>query len=236
MSLSLLFSLSLSLSLSLSPLLSLLSFSLSLSLSLSLSTFHNVRVSKHELVLITADLRERKRSACVVRHSIDAAIPRESSLLSRLARFKEVLLANHLDCKMNPLFARSIHAKMSTNILDHIRTLAVLLEAKFSDGGSRRAVTAPTRATGGVFFFLPRSATVAENPKKVTKLPGCFSTWSEIQNSKTPSESVKSEQVSFSSKVERNCMTCFFTRFERCGISKKIPSLTLTQLDAELII
>ena len=91
---------------------------------------------------------------------------------------------------MNPLFARSVHPKMSTNILDHVRTLAVLLDAKFSNGGSRRSATAPTRATGGVFFFFPRSATIAENPKKETKLPGCFSNWSEIQNSKTPSESV----------------------------------------------
>ena len=91
---------------------------------------------------------------------------------------------------MNPLFARSVHPKMSTNILDHVRTLAVLLEAKFSNGGSRRAATAPTRATGGVFFFFPRSATIAENPKKETKLPGCFSNQSEIQSSKTPSESV----------------------------------------------
>ena len=119
---------------------------------------------------------------------------RESSpLLSRLARSKEVSLANHLDCKMNPLFARSVHPKMSANILDHVtivRILAVLLEAKFSNSGSRRAATAPTRATGGVFFFFPRSATIAENPKKETKLPGCFSNWSEIQNSKTPSESV----------------------------------------------
>ena len=93
---------------------------------------------------------------------------------------------------MNPLFARSIPSpKMSTNILDHVRTLAVLLEAKFSNGGSRRAATAPTRATGGVFFFFQRSALIAENPKnsKETKLPGCFSNWSKIQNSKTPSES-----------------------------------------------
>ena len=91
---------------------------------------------------------------------------------------------------MNPLFARSVHPKMLTNILDHVRTLAVLLEAKFSNSGSRRAATAPTRATGGVFFFFPRSATIAENPKKETKLPGCFSNQSEIQNSKTSSESV----------------------------------------------
>ena len=61
---------------------------------------------------------------------------RESTpVLSRLARSKEVSLANHLDCIMNRLFARSVHPKMSTNILDHVRTLAVLLEAKFSNDG-----------------------------------------------------------------------------------------------------
>ena len=69
---------------------------------------------------LPTDLRERKQSACVVRQVLDAAIPRVFSLLSRLARSKEVLFANHLDCKMNPLFARSIHPKMSTNILDHV--------------------------------------------------------------------------------------------------------------------
>ena len=79
---------------------------------------------------------------------------------------------------------------MSTNILDHVRTPAVLLEANFSNGGSRRAATAPMGATGGVFFFFPRSATIAENAKKETKLPGCFSKQSQIQISKTPSESV----------------------------------------------
>ena len=116
---------------------------------------------------------------------------RESSpIVSRLTRSTEVLLASHLNCIMNPLFARSIHAKMSTNILDHVRIFAVLLEAKFSNGGSRRAATAPRRTTGGVFFFFPRSATIAENPKKETKLPGCFSNLSEIKNSKTAFETV----------------------------------------------
>ena len=78
---------------------------------------------------------------------------------------------------MNRLFARSVHPKMSTNILDHVRTLAVLLEAKFSNDGWRRAATAPTRATGGVFFFFPRSATIAENPKKRPNYRVVSPTW-----------------------------------------------------------
>ena len=93
-----------------------------------------------------------------------------------------LLIVNHLHCKLNLLFSRSIHPKMSTNVLDHIRALAVLSQGEFSNDGSRRAGTAPVRTTGGVFFFFPRSATIAENSKKETKLPACFSDHSEIQN------------------------------------------------------
>ena len=104
---------------------------------------------------------------------------------------------------MNPLFARSVHPKMSTNILDHVRTLAVLLKAKFSNGGSRRTATAPTRATGGVFFFFPRSATIAVFSKERDQATGLF-----LQLERNPElqdpfrKRFQSEQVSFSSKLK----------------------------------
>ena len=48
--------------------------------------------------------------------------------------------------EMNPRFARSTHSQMSTNILDHVRPLAILLEANFQNRDSRRATAAPPKA------------------------------------------------------------------------------------------
>ena len=129
---------------------------------------------------------------------------------------------------------------MSTNILDHVRTLAVLLEAKFSNGGSRsrRAATAPTRATGGVFFFFPRSATIAENPKKETK-PGyrVVSPTRAKSRTSTPLPKAFSIWASFFFKQTQVKLHDLFLHPVRAvRISKKIPSLKLTQLDAESII
>ena len=119
---------------------------------------------------------------------------------------------------MNPLFAHSIHPKLATNILDHVRTLAVILKGKFSNGGSRRAGTAHTRATGGVFFFLPRSETIAENPKKRPNYRVLSPTGAKTRTARPLPKAFSihwSDQVSFSSKLKRIFTICIFTRCEQ---------------------
>ena len=107
------------------------------------------------------------------------------------------------------LFACSTQSKMSTNILDHVRTLAVILEAKFSNGGSRRAATAPTKATGGANLpLLPTFCNDRWNPNEryQAKL-ACSSAKSELQRSKASPENVHDLSKSFcqanSNEIER---------------------------------
>ena len=56
---------------------------------------------------------------------------------------------------------------MSTNILHHVRILAVILEAKFSKEEQRQHLR--KQQVERVFLSFPRSATIAEIQMKDTK-------------------------------------------------------------------
>ena len=102
---------------------------------------------------------------------------RESSPLSFSSSPRK--LQRILVCKspreINRLFACLTQSKMSINILDHVRTLAVLLVAMLSNGGSRRAATAPAKAKGGASPpFLPTFCNNHWNPNERDQTTGLF--------------------------------------------------------------
>ena len=136
---------------------------------------------------------------------------RESSPLSFPSsprRFQRILVCK-LPREMNRLFACSTQSKMAINILDHVRTLAVLLVAMLSNGGSRRAATAPARAIGGASPpFLPTFCNDLRIQMRETKLLACSSDKSKLQYSKAPPESLYDLSKFFwSSKLKQNWTT-----------------------------
>ena len=119
----------------------------------------------------------------------------------------------------NQLFACSTQSKMSTNILDHVRTLAVILEAKFTNGGSRRAATAPTKATGGASLPLIPTFCNDRSLKSKWKTPGQTSLF--LRQERTSALQGLSRKRSWSEWVFLSTQTklndlCFFFRSERC--------------------
>ena len=101
---------------------------------------------------------------------------------------------------------------MSTNILDHVRTLAVLPEAKFQTvAQEEQRQHLQKQQVERVFLSFPRSATIAVIQMNDTKLPACSSDKSELQHSKTSPENVHDQSKSFlSSQLKRNRTTSLF--------------------------
>ena len=92
---------------------------------------------------------------------------------------------------MNRLVARSthVHPQMSANILNHVRTLPFLLEAKFQtvvQEEQRQHLQQQQVESSSSPSNV--QAMIAENPNEEAKLPACFSDYSESQKSNTSSE------------------------------------------------
>ena len=136
---------------------------------------------------------------------------------------------------MNPLFARSIHPKMSTNILDHVRTACCPSRSQVFKRWFKKSSDS-TYKSNRWSLLLPTFRNDQWKSKERDQTIGLFLQLEWNPELQDPFRKRPIWPSFFFEQTQAKLHGLFPHTLPAVRISKKVPSSTLTQLDAELII